>query len=206
MPGNAEIVVPGRVSIGAWLNRGWEWTMEDIGWQVLIALISVLFVSIGYILVLGPVCAGTAVAGLRKARNGRLEVKDFFDGFTFFLPALLSSLLIMVFVFVGLIFLIVPGLVIMAMYLFTFHFMVDRNKDFWQAMESSRQMVSRDYFGFTLFTVMLGLINFLGVLFFGIGILLSLPVTWMAVTAAYLDFAGTPPAQGVPAAPPVRIE
>ncbi|MGH9340465.1 MAG: hypothetical protein ACRD1R_12965 [Acidobacteriota bacterium] len=204
----ADSVGPFRVRIGYWMNTGWEWFLKDIGMHLLIGLIAAIFLHVGTIFLMGPVYAGMAVAGLRMARSQRTEVQDFLDGFRYFLAAFLSSLLIFVFVVVGLIFLIVPGLVITAMYLFTFHFIVDRHQDFWQAMESSRKVVSRDYFGFTLFVVLLGIINALGLAFFWVGILLTLPVSYLATTAAYLDVLGTEPAllSDSPPPPPVHIE
>lgn len=205
MTQDTQVLTPARVRIGYWINRGWDWFVEDIGMHVLITLIAAIFVSVGVFVVAGPVTAGLALVGLRKVERGRIDVKDFFDGFRFFLPALLSSLLIMVFTVVGLIFLIVPGLVIMAMYQLTFHFIVDRRQDFWEAMESSRKVVARDYFGFTLFGIVLGLLNMLGLLFFGVGILLTIPITALAVTAAYLDFSGSPPPALLPTEP-VRID
>ena len=184
-------VSPARVRIAYWINRGWDWFVKDLGTQILIALIPAFLIYSGFVfLLIGPVCAGLALVGLRKASLNRVELRDFADGFSrHFLPALLSGLLIGLLSIVGLI-LIIPGLVIMAMYQFTFHFIVDRREDFWQAMESSRRMVSQDYFGFTAFALVLALINLLGVLFMMVGLLVTLPVSWLALTAAYLDLSG----------------
>ncbi|MDA2927751.1 hypothetical protein MYX78_11080 [Acidobacteria bacterium AH-259-G07] len=202
-----EQVSTARVRIGHWINRGWDWFVEDLGMHILITLIPALLIYSGFIVFLvGPVAAGVALAGLRKANLNRVEFKDFADGFSkYFLPAFLSGLLILVFSTIGLVFLIVPGLVILAMYQFSYHFIVDRNMDFWEAMESSRKLVSQDYFGFTLFGILLGLINLLGVLFMGVGLLVTLPVSWLAITAAYLDFSGRLPESEVPSEP-VRID
>ncbi|MDA2928862.1 hypothetical protein MYX84_02765 [Acidobacteria bacterium AH-259-O06] len=202
-----EQVSTARVRIGHWINRGWDWFVEDLGMHILITLIPALLIYSGFIVFLvGPVAAGVALAGLRKANLNRVEFKDFADGFSrYFLPAFLSGLLILVFSTIGLVFLIVPGLVIMAMYQFTFHFIVDRHEDFWQAMESSRKLVSHDYFGFTGFILLLALIDFLGVCFMMVGLLVTLPVSWLAITAAYLDFSGRLPESEVPSEP-VRID
>jgi uncharacterized membrane protein len=175
------------VQIGKWLNQGWDWFVADLGINVLMGLLSAVFLSFTFGLVAGPVAAGLALAGLRRAQRGQVEVQDFFDGFRYFLPALLSSLLIAALVAFGFIFLIIPGLVILAMYVFTFHFLAAGTPDFWRAMESSRQLVARDYFGFTLFVVLLGVLNLLGLFFLYVGVLVTLPVTSLALTAAFLD-------------------
>ena len=54
-------------------------------------------------------------------------------------------------------------------------------------MESSRKLVSRDYFGFALFAALLLLLNLLGVLFFVVGSLATISISALAVTAAYRD-------------------
>lgn len=174
--------------VSHWFNIGWEWFQKDLGTNVLVGLLATLFVSLGWFLVTGPVAVGLALVGLRLSKGEDASVRDFFDGFDRFLPALVASVLITCLVAVGLLFLIIPGLVIFTMYIFTFHFMAEeRGIDFWQAMERSRNLVAQDYIGFTLFTCLLIVINLLGVLFFGAGIILTLPVTSHAVTAAYLE-------------------
>ncbi len=193
---------PVRVQIGAWTTAGWDWFVKDFWTNLLVGLLASVLMS-ALALLTGPIFAGMANLGLRKNQTGRVAVRDFFDGFANFLPALLASLLIAVFAIVGLIFLIIPGLVIMAMYMFTFHFMVDRGMDFWEAMEASRRLVARDYLGFVLFGIVLGMINLLGLMLLGIGVLFTFPITGYAVTAAYLDSVGT---RAAPVAPPVRID
>ncbi len=195
---------PVRVQIGAWTTAGWDWFVQDFWTNVLVGLLASVLMS-ALALLTGPIFAGLANLGLRKNRSGQVTVRDFFDGFANFIPALLASLLIFVFAIVGLIFLIVPGLVIMTMYMFTFHFMVDRGMDFWEAMEASRKLVARDYLGFVLFGLFLGLINLLGLMLLGVGLFFTMPISGYAVTAAYLDSVGTRSAPA-PIAPPVRID
>jgi uncharacterized membrane protein len=195
---------PVKVQIGVWINRGWDCLVRDLGASLLIGLVAALLLGTLAILI-GPIAAGLAMTGIRKAERGKADIQDFFSGFgNFFLPALFGSILIFLFAIVGLIFIIVPGLVILSMYMFTFHFMVHRGDDFWQAMEASRKLVSRDYFGFVAFGLLLGAINFLGLMLLGVGVIITLPVTAYALTAAYLDsgVVSIPP----PVAVPVRID
>lgn len=195
---------PVKVQIGAWINRGWDCFVRDLGVSLLIGLVAALLLGTLAILI-GPIAAGLAMAGIRKAERGKPDIQDFFSGFgNFFLPALFGSILIFLFVIIGLAFLIIPGLVILSMYMFTFHFMVHRGDDFWQAMEASRKLVSRDYFGFVAFGLLLGVINFLGLLLAGFGVIMTLPVTAYALTAAYLDSGPVPVPP--PVAQPVRID
>ncbi|MFB3901961.1 MAG: hypothetical protein ACE15E_00770 [Acidobacteriota bacterium] len=196
---------PVRVQIGAWINRGWDCLVRDLGVSLLIGLVATVLLGTLAIL-MGPIAAGLAMSGIRKAQRGKADIQDFFSGFgNFFLPALFGSILIFIFAVIGLIFLIIPGLVVLSMYMFTFHFMVHRGDDFWRAMEASRKLVSRDYFGFVAFGLLLGGINILGLMLLGVGVVITLPVTSYALTAAYLDSAAVPIPPPTPAAP-VRID
>jgi len=195
---------PVKVQMGVWINRGWDCFVRDPGVSLVVCLVATVLLGT-LAIIIGPIAAGLALTGVRKAERGKGDAYDFFSGFgNYFLPALFGSILIALFSLVGLIFFIIPGIVILSMYMFTFHFMVHRGDDFWQAMEASRKLVSRDYFGFVLFGILLGLINILGLMLLGVGVIITLPVTSYAVTAAYLDAAGGLPPP--PQAAPVRID
>ena len=71
------------------------------------------------------------------------------------MPALVASLVIAVFTFAGTLLCIIPGLVVAAMYKFTYLFIVDKRMDFWPAMQASHAIVKQDYFGFTMFLLAL---------------------------------------------------
>ncbi len=196
-----------KAKAGQWLGRGWDRFMEKPIPYLVVGLIGVALTSFTGGLLLGPVLAGLAAMGIRRFRLERVELGDFFQGFNFFLPAFMSGLLVICFSLAGMVFLIIPGLVIFAMYLFTFHFIADQEQDFWEAMESSRRLVSQDYFGFSLFAALLLFLNFLGTLFFGVGCVATLAITSLAVTEAYLDLAeGAPPPPPGANTSPVRIE
>lgn len=182
-----QTVNPGRVRVGTWLSQGWDWFLEDPGPYLLVGLLAVALISFSGGILWGPVLVGLAATGVRRARLKRTEAADFFEGATLFLPGFLAGILVICFTIAGLIFLIVPGVVIFSMYLFAFHFIFDKKQDFWEAMESSRRLVSQDLFGFAIFSLLLAALNFLGVLFFGVGCVLTSAVTSLAVTAAYLD-------------------
>jgi uncharacterized membrane protein len=79
------------------------------------------------------------------------------------------------------------------MYSFTYLFIVDKRMDFWPAMQASHAIVKQDYVGFTLFFVVGGLINILGMLACLIGVLVTMPILFAAQVAAYKDIVGFEP-------------
>ena len=179
-----------RVSVSRWITQGWDLFLKDIGTFALIGVVSLLFLHIPF--VWGPVWSAMIYAALRLLETGRVSIDDYFEGFRFFLPALLASLLIMLLTFLGLLLLVIPGLVIFAMYIFTFAYVTQSGQDFGSAMRASRQAASRDYFGFTLFMLALAGLNLLGALFFYVGLVFTLPVSACAVAIAFREFQGLP--------------
>src|SRR5690349_5991285 len=80
---------------------------------------------------------------------------------------------------------LIPGLVVGAMYKFTYLFIADKRMDFWPAMQASHAVVRNDYFGFTMFLLLMVLVNILGALCCIVGLVISIPVTFAAITVAY---------------------
>jgi uncharacterized membrane protein len=101
-----------------------------------------------------------------------------------------AALLIALFTCLGTLACIIPGLVIAAMYKFTYLFIVDKRMDFWPAMQASHAVVKNDYFGFTMFLLLAVLVNLLGALCCIVGLLVSVPVTFAAITVAYKEIVG----------------
>src|SRR5207244_7999191 len=125
-----------------------------------------------------------------KTLNRPAELADLFKGFNYFVPTLVASLLISVFVFAGTLLCIIPGLVVAAMYKFTYLFIIDKRMDFWPAMQASHAVVKNDYFGFTMFLLAMALVDIIGVLCLVVGILVAFPVTIAAITVAYKEIVG----------------
>jgi uncharacterized membrane protein len=180
-----------RVTAGRWLGEGWDIVKADLGTYVLITLIFFLLSSVPFIQ--GALIAGFHIYTMKKLMRRNAEFADMFKGFNFFVPTLVASILIGIFVFVGFLFLIIPGLVIAAMYKFTYLFIVDKRMDFWPAMKASHDVVRKDYFGFTMFMILAFLVNVLGFLCLFVGLLVTVPLTFAAITVAYRDVVGFEP-------------
>jgi uncharacterized membrane protein len=174
-----------------WIGAGWTLVMEDLGSYVLIALIFCLLNSVP--LIQGALIAGFHIFTMKKLMGRPARLEDFFKGFNFFVDALVASLLIALFVFCGTLVFIIPGLVIAAMYKFTFLFIVDKRMEFWPAMQASHAVVKNDYLGFTLFLLLAFLVNVLGFCFFVVGLLVTVPATFAAITVAYKEVVGFEP-------------
>ena len=177
---------------GRWLSAGWNLVMADLGSYVLMALLFALLNGIPFIQ--GALIAGFHVFTMKKLSGRRAEIGDLFKGFNFFLATLVASILIALFTFLGTLALIIPGLIIAAMYKFTYLFIIDKRMDFWQAMQASHAVVRNDYFGFTMFLIAAFFVNVLGFCCLIVGLLVTIPMTFAAVTVAYKEIVGFEPA------------
>jgi len=180
-----------RAQTGRWIGAGWNLVKADLGNFVLMALVFSLLGGVPFIQ--GALLVGMHIYCAKKLLGRRAEFADLFTGFNFFLPSLVASLLIGFFTFVGTMLFIIPGLIVAAMYKFTYLFIADKRMDFWQAMKASHAVVRNDYFGFTMFLLAMIAINVLGFLCFLVGLLVSIPVTIAAVTIAYQEIVGYEP-------------
>jgi uncharacterized membrane protein len=60
-------------------------------------------------------------------------------------------------------------------------------------MQASHAVVKNDYFGFTMFLLLAFLVNVLGFIICIVGLLVTIPVTFAAITIAYKELVGFEP-------------
>jgi uncharacterized membrane protein len=142
-------------------------------------------------LVIGPpMMMGNFIVSAKLLQEQAVNFSDFFSGFQFFLPLLLLTLVSSILVSLGFILLIIPGVYLAVSYLFAALLVIDRRLDFWPALELSRRTVTPRWFTFFAFCLLLLLVNVAGALLLGLGLLVSVPLSVCAVTAAYADIFG----------------
>jgi len=178
---------------GNWIRFGWDMVKADMGNFILMGLVFALLSGMVPIVIQGPLMAGFHIYCMKKMFNRGGDFADLFKGFNYFVPTLVASLLIALFTSLGTILCIIPGLVVAAMYKFTYLFIFDKRMDFWPAMQASHAVVKNDYVGFTLFLITLALINILGFLCCIVGVFITIPLSFAAITAAYRDLVGFEP-------------
>ena len=173
-----------------WIGEGWDVVKADLGTFVLMTIVMMLVNGAVPLLLQGATTAGFQIACRKSLRGQKPSVGDLFEGFQFFGSTLGAHIVISILVFLGLLFFIIPGLVVAAMYNFTYLFIVDKRMDLGAAMRASHAVVKQDYFGYTMFVIALGLLNIAGVLCLIVGLLVTVPMTFAAITVAYRDAVG----------------
>jgi hypothetical protein len=125
---------------------------------------------------------------LKLIRGEGAVVGDAFSGFG---PALgrlaLLGLVQGILTNLGFLFCIIPGIYLAVSWYFALPLVIDRNLGFWEAMELSRKVVSKHWFLVFAFLLVVGLVSACGVIACCIGILVSVPIGFVALMYAYDD-------------------
>lgn len=206
--------------VSSYLGRGWEIFQQNVGgfvgFLIIIFLINVAFGAVGGVLdpaandpaseqmpsgisallsvinsvISVPLNAGFYVVAFKLVKRRATTFSDFFRGFNYFLPLLLASIVTGIFILLGLLLLIVPGIYLAVAYSFTVPLILERKMDFWQAMETSRKLISKRWFSFFWLGLLVFLINIAGALACGLGLLVTVPLTYCTYVAAYENILG----------------
>ncbi|MGZ8401346.1 MAG: hypothetical protein ACXWVI_08620 [Methyloceanibacter sp.] len=104
-----------------------------------------------------------------------------------------ASILFGLAVAVGFVLLIVPGIIVALMFMFTTFIVIDRGLGPIEAMKESRCITYGHKWSLLGFTLMLVLVNLLGVIALVVGLLVSIPVSSLAVAHAYRVLSGRTP-------------
>ncbi|MCP4715350.1 MAG: hypothetical protein GY868_09550 [Deltaproteobacteria bacterium] len=182
-----------QVLISKWLQEGWDIFRQNAGTAIAFAVVAgicflvanaVPFVGL---LVTYPVLAGFIIMALLVFQDRTAGFNTYLWGFRHFLPLLMFSIVSTVFMAVGFMLLVVPGVYLSVAYLFAPYLIVEKNIDFWPAMEISRKKVNRHFVGLLGFAVIIILINLVGCIPLFFGLFVTVPLTVCMTTAAYRD-------------------
>ena len=214
------------LDIGSCLRRGWALLRSDF-WPfvgitaLLMALLgfassiggasirhgpagqnSAEITSVFTVLVWGPLMGGLSLYYLKKIRGQKTTVETAFSGFTNrFLHLFLAGFVTGLLTWLGFICLILPGIYLLVAWMFTLPLVMDKQIDFWPAMELSRRVVTKHWWKFLGFGIVLMLLTFAGVLMFFVGVFVMSPLVLAALMYAYEDIFGGAKQAAVP--PPI---
>jgi uncharacterized membrane protein len=97
----------------------------------------------------------------------------------------------------GFILLIVPGVIWLVKYQYVIYFIADRDKEIGEAFKKSADITMGVKWELFAFLILLSLINLLGVICFFVGLLVTIPVTMVAMAYVYRKLSGTPKADTI---------
>ncbi len=190
-----------NIDIGGALSRGGTLLRENLA-MLIGATVLAWLVSIGLaaVPVLGWIVGFVLMGGLdymflRRIRGETVQIGDVFAGFNLALLNLaLAGLVKWLLVSLGLILCIIPGIYLAIGYVFALPLVVDKQMEFWPAMEVSRLVVHEHWWSIFALVIVLALVVFAGALVCGVGVLVSAPLATAAFMYVYEDLFGVQPA------------
>lgn len=135
-----------------------------------------------------PLLAGPLMMSLKLARGERTTFAETFSGFgDHFLALAAAGVVIHIALLIGFALLILPGILILGLWLFATLNIMDRKMPFWDALEASRKTNQGHWPWYFGFAALLLLTFVAGLCCCGIGVLVALPVMNNATAIAYED-------------------
>ena len=150
------------------------------GESALAALISLaftvltLFLEIGFIKIV-----------LKLVDGQKAEITELWAYPQYLLRMIGASIVYGLIVVAGLILLVIPGIYLALRLQFYSYYIVDKNAGALDSLRMSWKATDKNVINIFLFELLLIGINILGVIAFGVGLLITIPVTFVAVTLLY---------------------
>lgn len=185
-------------TVGGALKRGWELFKDNavflIGYQVVLYVLTALLAAtmqrqtfwhlvIWVLIIIAKM--GFYNSAILIAQGIEPAFDQLYKNWRLFFSWVIANFIFGAMFIIGLIFLIVPGLYVWARYgLFPF-FLLDKKLGPIAALEQTGTATTGIRWEIFLLLISCLLLNVLGLLFFGIGILITAPVTMLAVATVY---------------------
>jgi len=140
--------------------------------------------------VLLPILAAIIMLGIKRAGDHKISLSALFDYYIDVWPLVLASILMNLLIMLGLLFFILPGIYLGIAYIFTFPLIIDKRLGIWEAMELSRKAVSKRWFKFFVFNLLMIFIVLISAIPFGIGLIWTLPLAFISYGILYRKIFG----------------
>jgi uncharacterized membrane protein len=143
------------------------------------------------LLVSGALIGGLYNYYLKHIRGQPATLGDAFSGCgKAFIPLTLAHLATAFLGLLGILLCIIPGVYLGVSWKFTLPLVIDKQLGFWEAMELSRKVVTRQWFLLFALMLVVGLISVSGLLLCCIGIFVTAPIGIATILYAYEDIFG----------------
>lgn len=201
---------PGGLSVGAAFSYGWQKFSQNAGPLIIVTLLvwaagvvinvigrafssvlgQLIFSVIAFV-VTQVMTRGLVRAALTIVNGGRPDPGSAFS-FDNIGPFLVGSILFGLVVGVGLILCVIPGLILGALLGFWAFACVEQDIDGVSALKRSLELTRNNLGPALLFGIAYVVVNLIGAILCGIGLLVTIPLSYVAAAHFYRQLSGTP--------------
>jgi uncharacterized membrane protein len=186
-----------KFSKGEAIKFGWSTTIGNLGLFVfavltlmVIQLMPVLLTQSAVVMIVGTLLGMVVTMGimrmvLRFADGDRGELVDLFATFPLLVNYVIATILVGIIVMIGMLFFIIPGIFLgIRLQMYTWA-IVDKQVGPLEALQLSWDITRGSVWNLILFGLLLGLVNILGLLALGIGMVVTGPLSMLATGYVY---------------------
>lgn len=155
----------------------------QLGWGFAIYQILILAVTV-------PMSTGFYMMGIYGSVGRPLHILQLFQYYGKTGPILLTAILMYILIIIGYVLLILPGIYLTISYVMAMPLVVEKNLSPWQALETSRKAVTKNWFGIFVLAIVLGIILAFSMLPLLIGLIWSMPFAALAMGIVYRNMFG----------------
>ncbi len=212
LAGSAEELLnrtPPPLALADYVRDGWRLFIANpvphiayTAVMLLILLVAGWVPIIGQLLVmaLAALLLGALYRALGKQMaGGPVSASDYLEVLNDPLPLVLLSIVSSILIGIGFLLLLLPGIYLSVAYLFAVPLVVFYRLEFWTGLETSRKLITRQWFIYFILMVIITVLNMVGAAVFVIGLLVTLPLSAAIVLTAFAHQLGLPQ-------PPLAIE
>lgn len=147
----------------------------------------------------GIITWGLTAICLKIYNNEAVKIIDLFSQVEKIIKFIFSSILYILIVIGGLILLIVPGIMWAMKYQFMSYLIIEKDMGIMDALRKSGEITNGHKMNLFAFSILLALIQILGVLALGVGLFAAIPTTMMAMVYVYKKLSsGSPSPEPTP--------
>lgn len=139
-----------------------------------------------------PLGAGIIMVGIKIARDESASATEVFAHFDKIVPLAAGMIMVYFLITIGFLLLVLPGIYLAVAYTLALPLIVDKNLGPWQALETSRQAITKHWFGFFGFLIVCLLLYIAGAIPLMIGLIWVIPLVSIAIGIAYRNIFGGP--------------
>jgi len=185
---NPDIRSDGKamVDVAGLFKRCWALFSQKPVEHVLVSLIVVVLGSLTLGLLLGPLYVGQLRMIEKQQRGESISVQDAFSGFDSFAGSLLVTLCIFVCASIGMVFLVVPGLVVIAGWSFAYYFIARDRASASEALGGSWNLLKTQTVSVLLVLLLVIVVNCVAATFVLASLLVG-PLSAIFCTLAFQD-------------------
>lgn len=141
-------------------------------------------------LLLMPIAMGLFMLGLKRSVNAPLSATSIFGYYGKMFSLLGTLILVYLMIVIGYILLIIPGIYLSIAYMMALPLVVEKGLSPWAAMEASRKAITKRWFAFLGFFLLMMIIVFISAIPLGIGLIWTGPMMIIAFGIIYRNVFG----------------